>query len=230
LAYDLVVQGGMSPLDALKLVWTDVQTLGLGDDQIATGSLATAPCVERVASNEGLLWGTIVRSDRCWSGVPHACIPPQWFLEPPQGPFFLGNYLIEGKPWRPLGDLLIKLLYPESEAHTWMDEVIRLGCYRALWWTNGWARALLGELISLIHPWAMEEVWELDPSIDWDDPRRTFELPCLESVSPLQILANPARSWAADFGERGHEAFWALEDVRAYLTEGVCRRLSMHEL
>jgi hypothetical protein len=217
LAYHQVETKGWDPYYALQRTWVGVRSLGLGDDQIATGELQLFPDIQRIASLETQLWGTIVRPDRCWIGPPAHVEPPRWFLDPPRGAFFLGNYLIEGVPWRPIWELLVKLVHPERAGPSWVDELIRLASYRALWWTNGPARRLLDELIILIHPWAVKEFDTIPPSIWWFDSRILHSHPLLTEVDPFQLLMDPLKNWSGYFGEMGDRAFESLEDVTSYL-------------
>jgi hypothetical protein len=204
-------------------VWVHYLGQGLGDDQITSHDGPFPFMVEDVARYESEYWGVLIRTDRCWMGRGDTLPVIEKFGQDPKAPFYLGSYLVEGVPWRSTAELLLKLLYPESAPITWCGELVRLASYRGLWWTNKVAVDFLDKLVDSIAPIAWSE---LDRFHDLQEvlggwvtntPRARYELPTLEYMSALQLLADPKCNWDGAYGDRSPPKNIKLENEKAII-------------
>lgn len=193
---------------AMTVVLRDTRTLTLGDDQITVSQTMDLSCsMDELARLEALHFGHKVNAMKSDYGELGVFSWSRSLNEGLRGPGFLGYYYIQGHTWRPLSELLLKLVVPEHSGPDLCDELVRLCAYRLVWWTNIAAVTLINWLIYNLYPSvelrlkeAIRRGDKLQLSHYWGSIRATYEYPGFEG-SLGGAIVRPMRNWDVLVGE-----------------------------
>lgn len=182
-------------VDEVHFVVTHYRTLTLGDDQV-TASTCDMPTLEEFAMLEEDNWGVTLSKQKSWVGFGTDMTMPRDFAAAPEGPFFLGSFIIGRNTWRSTHDLVMKLSHPERPPRSWLEASLVLSSYRCLWWRNPPALrlidSLLGECLDLA---AAEGCDEVERLMLWMRHRGRFEHPIFANADLSQVIASYGRNW-----------------------------------